>query len=110
MIRFLSNCVLDTAIVSKGGATLYDVLDMLKVELERRIVFVVMFHIGTNNVLNKMYYPEIQQLTKAKRECYILFIEMSKLQTCFNFAIVFSGCVYTKSKVINKRIDLLKIR
>ena len=97
---------LDIAVVSRGGAKIFEVLDLLKSELETRTVFVVVFHIGTNDV-NKVYYPETQQLVKAKYDLDFLFIELRKLQVVFNFAVVFSGCIYTKSKVINKRIDLL---
>jgi hypothetical protein len=50
---------------------------------------------------DKIHIPEKSQLSKAKQDLDVLFAEIRKLQNQHIFAVVFSGCVYTKSQIIN---------
>ena len=59
------------------------------------------------NSVNKIHIPEKSQLSKAKQDLDVLFAEIRKLQNQHRLAVVFSGCVYTKSQIIIERIDIL---
>ena len=106
MIRFIK--FEDTCVVSVGGggAKLLDSLGTLVTELRKWNVFVVIFHTGTNNV-NKTYLPEESQMARAVNGLQEIENTLIHLQAKFGFAFVFSGCVYTRSFVVNKRIDKL---
>ena len=106
MIRFITNLYEDTHVISVGGAKLLDSLDCLTTEIQGRNTFVVLFHSGTNNV-NKTYYPEDAQIRKAKQSLGEMESIIPRLQSRYAFSFVYSGCIYTRSTVINKRIDML---
>jgi hypothetical protein len=89
-----------------GGARINDVFDILKNKLEKLSTFVVIIHIGTNDV-NKVYKPVKDQLICAKEGLRYLFQNIKQLQVYHGFAVVFSGCLFTKSPIINERIDEL---
>ena len=106
MIRFMTGMYEDTHVISIGGAKLLDSLECLRLELSRLDVFLVIFHAGTNNV-NKAYYPEASQLDKASQSLVQLEKSVLELQKKHRFGFVFSSCIYTRSRLINKRIDTL---
>ena len=51
----------EVSVISLGGARINDVFDILKNELDRLSTFVVIIHIGTNDV-SKVYKPVKDQL------------------------------------------------
>ena len=106
MIRFLTDSHKDTRVVSVGGAKLLDALECLKCELDQVTVFVVVFHAGTNKV-NKTYYPEASQMNRANQSLVQLDKSVLELQMKHRFSFVSSGCIYTRSVLVNKRIDTL---
>lgn len=106
MIRFLTDSHKDTRVVSVGGAKLLDALECLKCELDQFTVFVVVFHAGTNNV-TKTYYPEASQMNRANQSLVQLEKSVLELQMKHRFSFVLSGCIYTRSVLVNKRIDTL---
>ena len=95
-----------TYVVSVGGAKLLDSLECLKSQLHLWDVFVVVFHSGTNNV-NKTYYPEDSQISMASQSLVQIERSVTDLQSKYGFCFVFSGCVYTRSPLINRRIGTL---
>jgi cell division protein FtsB len=106
MIRFLTNVRNHVNVISLGGAKILHVLHVIETQLAECFIFVLVMHVETNNV-NKIHIPEKSQLSKAKQDLDVLFAEIRKLQNQHIFAVVFSGCVYTKSQIINDRIDIL---
>ena len=106
LVRFLDGFRSEVSVISLGGARINDVFDILKNELDRLSTFVVIIHIGTNDV-NKVYKPVKVQLICAKEGLRYLFQNIKQLQVYHGFAVVFSGCLYTKSPIINERIDEL---
>ena len=96
----------EVSVISLGGARINDVFDIVKNELDRLSTFVVIIHIGTNDV-NKVYEPVKDMHICAKEGLRYLFQNIKQLQVYHGFAVVFSGCLYTKSPIINERIDEL---
>lgn len=67
MIRFLTDNNINLKVCSVGGAKFLDMIPLLVDQLNTFSTFVVVLHVGTNNV-NKVFVPEASQLDKAKRD------------------------------------------
>jgi len=107
MVKFLEGFRSEVSVISLGKAIINDIFDILKNKLDRLSTFVVIIHIGTNDV-NKVDKPVKDQLICAKERLRDLFQNIKQLQKVYHgFAVVFSGCLYTKSPIINERIDEL---
>ena len=106
MIRFMTDLLENTRVVSVGGGNLLDLMEHVRFQLGRTQVFLVIFHAGTNNV-NKTYYPEESQMSRANQSLVRLEELVVDLQTKHRFCFVFSGCIYTRSLLVNKRINVL---
>lgn len=89
--------------------TIVDCYHELVSILEKTKTFVAIFHAGTNNV-NKSYFPEKTELNSALSDLENITQLMSKLREQFNFAVVFSGGMYTKKTIVNVRLDLLNVK
>jgi hypothetical protein len=103
MIRFLTNVRNHVNVISLGGVKILHVLHVIETQLAECFIFVLVIHVGTNSV-NKIHIPEKSQLSKAKQDLDVLFAQIRKLQNQHRFAVVFSGCVYTKSQIIKPGI------
>ncbi len=93
-------------VMSVGGRKLCDACDLLCLEIQNRHLFVVIFHSGTNNI-NKLNIPEQVQLAHARHSLNNVARNIIVLQQTTNCAMVFSGGVYTRSTIINSRVDVL---
>ena len=53
------------------------------------------------------FWMSIYEILCAKKGLRYLFQNIKQLQVYHGFAVVFSGCLYMKSSIINERIDEL---
>ena len=81
-----------------------DITEVIELELGKCFPFVLIVHIGTNEV-NKAHIPESSQVCRAKKNLHMLFCNLKEYQCRYKFAVVFSACIKTKSPIVNLRID-----
>jgi hypothetical protein len=103
IVRFLEGFRSQVCVISLGGARINDVFDILKNELDRLSTFVVIIHIGTNDV-NKVYKPVKDQLIWAKKGLRYLFQNIKQLQVYHGFAVVFFVDVCIRNPLLSMSV------
>ena len=104
MIRFLQGENDFSEVISHGGAKLQDfTFGFLQDNVQRTNPYLLLFHAGTNNV-NKRQLTDSFSVQPNVRQ---VFEHISVLQSRYCFAVGISGCIYTKSTQINKRVNFL---
>ena len=106
MVRFLSHMYESVVVYAIGGSKLGDLSDMLNYVFSSYNTFLIIIHLGTNNV-NKIHYPGGCQLDKAKCDLEQAIKVISLFQDVYKFSVVYSGCIKTNSIVVNDRIKTL---
>ncbi|MES9879789.1 MAG: reverse transcriptase domain-containing protein, partial [Sedimenticola sp.] len=106
MIRFLEHRFDNTLVMSLGGGKMCDTFGLLCKEVRDRHMFVVILHSGTNDI-NKHHIPEHVQLLRAQMSIDSVTKNVRRLQREHNFAMVFSGCIFTRSPIVNRRVNIL---
>lgn len=107
MVRFIQGQHQHVYVVFIGGARLHDFShEFLCHHILSTKPCLVLIHIGTNDI-NKSTLPIEVSLQYISKGTCNMFQSLSNLQDKYSFAVGISGCIYTKSGDINKKVDVL---